>query len=60
MAGLNYNINMNCTVYGGVFKSGNDFTKKSSYWVEAGVSYHPSCKIFWVLLIKLNMFKFNI
>ena len=45
--GLNYNINKDWSVYGGVCQFRKDLTKISSYGPEAGFSYHPSsCKIF--------------
>ena len=45
--GLNYNINEDWSVYGGVCKYGKDPTNISSYGPEVGFSYHPSsCKIF--------------
>ena len=59
--GINYNINKDWSVYGGIGYNGKDFTKATSYGPEIGVSYHPSsCKIFWAFYIKFKAFKINI
>ena len=55
--GINYNINEDWSVFGGIAITGKD----TSYGPEIGVSYHPSsCKIFWAFYIKFKAFKINI